>query len=745
HEATSLLFQEAYKEAGDPTKYPEQIREEGLHPWQPKKLYLPPRRAIPAGGRGGRGPGRAGRGAQAAPPPPPGPPLTPVDTQAYDPLLGRTYAAIGADARSYHKCQGIGGLPPLPGVVNGRGRGRGFGGGGYILTGSTIPGQIGKKETSLYDGIDISLTSIASYAGNASAAAAITADLNAVLANAKQAQKFFDDGNDAATAAPIEAGLRGIRELIARVPSIGMTADAQYEVNFRLHLKERDYEDAVLAANNVTFDAVADDGLVIPGQPIHLNVLAVNHGTADLSVTKVEIAGFDSPAACKPATTTKDASYNCASEAHIPKNAKPTTPYFTDNYWKHPDNLAEQIFDPSVGFGLPFAPSPFRVTFHLNYGGQDITKELPVEFRYIKDIYFGDKRMELNVVPDFSVRIDPTLAVIPVPAGPPAKPATREIHVTVTNGTKGAAKANVALDLPQGWKAAPASVPVSFTHEDEALSARFEVTAPAGVKAGQYTLRAAVTSPSAAGRQFTTGYKEIEYPHIQRRQVIEPAETNLRVVDVKVTPNVNVGYIVGVGDQVPPALQQLGAKVSFIDEDELAFGDLSKYDVIMTGVRAYERRDDLRAYNRRLLDYVERGGTAIIQYNKMEFNQAEYGPWHARVSSNRITDEKAPVKLLVPNDPVFNFPNKVGPATWANWTQERGLYFLGEKDSKYIDLVAMTDPFKDNPGEKLGSFVEAKYGKGRWFYLGLGLWRQLPAGTDGAYQLLANLISPQQR
>ncbi|HXE64047.1 MAG TPA: PIG-L family deacetylase, partial [Bryobacteraceae bacterium] len=430
HEATSVLFQEAYKEAGDPTKYPEQIREDGLRPWQPKKLYLPGGRgAIPAGGRGG---GRGARGASGArtAPTPPGPPLTPVNTQAFDPLLGRTYSEIGSDARSYHKCQGIGGLPPLPGVAGGRGGGFG-GGGGYVLTASTIPGQVGRKETSLYDGVDISLTSIASYAESPSAAAAITAGLNAVLADAKQAQKFFDDGNDAATAAPVEAGLRGIRGLIAKVSSLGMTADAQYEVNFRLRLKERDYEDAVLAANNVTFDAVADDGLVIPGQPIRLTILAMNHGAADLSVSSVEIAGFDSPAACAPATTKKDAPYSCTSQAHIPNNAKPTTPYFTDNYWKHTDNLAEQIFDPSVGFGLPFAPSPFRVTFHVNFGGQDITKELPVEFRYIKDIYFGDKRMELNVVPDFSVRIDPTLAVIPVPSGPAAKQVTREIHVTV--------------------------------------------------------------------------------------------------------------------------------------------------------------------------------------------------------------------------------------------------------------------------------------------------------------------------
>src|SRR5262249_6116970 len=154
-----------------------------------------------------------------------------------------------------------------------------------------------------------------------------------------------------------------------------------------------------------------------------------------------------------------------------------------------------------------------------------------------------------------------------------------------------------------------------------------------------------------------------------------------------------------------------------------------------------ERRADLRAYNRRLLDYVERGGTVIVQYNKMEFNQQQYGPWPARVSSNRVTDEDAPVDVLQREHPVFNRPNKIGESAWKAWVQERGLYFLGEKDPKYTDLVSMTDSFPDNPGVKLGSLVEAKYGKGRWLYVGLGLWRQLPAGTEGAYQLLANLIS----
>jgi hypothetical protein len=258
------------------------------------------------------------------------------------------------------------------------------------------------------------------------------------------------------------------------------------------------------------------------------------------------------------------------------------------------------------------------------------------------------------------------------------------------------------------------------------------------VKIGEYTLRAVATS--AANEKFSNGYQEIEYPHVARRQVIKPAETSLKVVDVKVAPNVSLGYIVGVGDQVPRAIEQLGARLTFISPEELAWGDLSKYNVIVTGVRAYERRADLRAYNRRLLEYAEHGGVVIVQYNKMEFNREEYGPYPAKVSGNRVTDETAPVKLLAPDDPVFHYPNEIGPATWADWVQERGLYFLGDKDKRYIDLVSMVDPFPDNPGVKLGSFVEARYGRGRWIYLGLGLWRQLPAGTEGAYQLLANLI-----
>jgi hypothetical protein len=241
--------------------------------------------------------------------------------------------------------------------------------------------------------------------------------------------------------------------------------------------------------------------------------------------------------------------------------------------------------------------------------------------------------------------------------------------------------------------------------------------------------------------QSDLGYEVVEYPHIHRRHVVQPAETRAKVMDVKITPGLHVGYIMGVGDRVPDAIEQLGADVRLIDPDTLASGDLSQFTDIVVGVRAYERRPDLRANNQRLLQYAENGGTVIVQYQRNEFNEAQYGPYPAKTTSDRVTDENAPIEVLAPANPVFTTPNRIGPDAWTGWVQERGTYFLGQKDSRYVDLVRSQDPFPYNAGPKTGALVEARVGQGRWIYVGLGLWRQLPAGVDGAYRLMANLLS----
>jgi hypothetical protein len=192
---------------------------------------------------------------------------------------------------------------------------------------------------------------------------------------------------------------------------------------------------------------------------------------------------------------------------------------------------------------------------------------------------------------------------------------------------------------------------------------------------------------------------------------------------------------------VPAAIEQIGAKVEMLSRDDLAWGDLSRVGTIVTGVRAYEQREDLIANNSRLMDYVRAGGTLIVQYNRDAFNAAQYGPYPAVVTASRVTDENAPVTILTPLDPVFNVPNKITDAAWKGWIQERGVQFLGERDARYRDLVELEDPFPNNRGVKRGALVHTPYGQGHWVYVGLGLWRELSVGVDGAYQLLANLIS----
>jgi hypothetical protein len=256
---------------------------------------------------------------------------------------------------------------------------------------------------------------------------------------------------------------------------------------------------------------------------------------------------------------------------------------------------------------------------------------------------------------------------------------------------------------------------------------------------GEFQVRAVAT---ANGRSFDRGFQVIEYPHIRRYHIYDTAHTTLKIINVRTESNLTIGYVMGVGDQVPPAIEQLGAKVEMISADDLAWGNLARFDAIVTGVRAYERRDDLRANNSRLLAYVFNGGTLIVQYNKFEFNDAQYGPYPVKVSSNRITNEDAPPKIVAPGAALLTRPNEVNETTWQHWVQERGLYFLApDKDSRYHDVLEFDDDFTYNKGAKSGSLVETTYGKGKWVYVGLGLWRQLPAGTDGAYQLLANLIS----
>ncbi len=706
HQASAVLAHEAWHAAADPDRFADQIAA-GLDPWQAQKFYF--RVGFPFG-MGGGPPGFRSRSASD-------PDLTTVDLGGYDPLLGATYAEIGSRARGMHKCQGTSQLVALP---------SGASGGRYRLAETTLPGQRRANETSLFDGVDTSIEGLSRFAG-ANPPGELVRALAGVAGRAREALERFESEGMAGARAPVVSGLEALRELRALLADLGLTEQARREIGFRLATKERQFERAALLAYAVQLDAFADDGVVVPGQPVNVALRAANHGGEGVAIGGVRLSGFASAAACGAEPLAASGVYLCERGVRVPAGAGPT-----GIHWNHVEGADRYAFDPDVPFGLPFRPTPFRATFDVELNGARVAVEQPVRYRYVDDIFSGEKRMELQVAPRFTVSMTPDIAIIPASAG-----TSREVRVTVTNSGPEAAEGVVTLDLPAGWNATPETVPVRLSREDESRTVRFNVSA-GGTAAGEYAVGAVVEH---AGERFDRGYQVVEYPHIERRHIGRPAAGTFKIIDVAIAPNLTVGYIEGVGDAVPPAIEQLGARLEFIDADDLAWGDLSRFDVIVTGVRAYERRQDLRANNDRLLEYADNGGTVIVQYNKFEFNQAQYGPYPAVVSRNRVTDEAAPIRILANDHSVFAWPNPVGPATWDQWVQERGLYFLGERDRRYADLVELEDTFEYNPGLKRGALVEAQPGRGRWVYVGLGLWRQLPAGTTGAYALLANLLS----
>ena len=736
HQASTRLTLEAFRAAADPSRYPDQIRE-GLRPWQAKRVFC-----------------TEGMGAQAQTPD-----LLRVTTAAFDPLLGRTYSELGLEARSMHKCQGTSQLLLLPGAAPAR---------TYRLKDNVI-GETGVAPKDLFDGIDTTLAGLAKYAGPEPPATLVSA-LQAIAGRIEEARQAAETRGPAAAAPALILGLAALRSLRASLnegagSTVPLSADARYEIDFRLTQKEPQFEEALLLTHGIRLEALADDGTVVVGQNLKVSTLVGNNGAADVAFKNVSLSGFRTPSdgsspnwtVCTPTSGAVQTARAVSCDSTVGVAQEPlSTPYWTPR-----KDAARYDFERDVPFGLPFRPSPFHARFSLTIGGADVTVDRTIEYRY-SDIIAGEKRMELQVVPAFAVQTRPQIAVVPAGAteasatqkalaatkaekerraAAPAVPSparARTVVVTVTNNVKGPVTANASLEVPDGWTVTPASAPLKFERADEQATASFKITPPPHAHAGESIAQAIVSASDITSR---VGYEVVEYPHIHRRHVVEPAVTRLKVIDVRIAPGLRVGYVMGVGDEMPAAIQQLGAEVRLLDPAELASGDLSRYNVIVTGVRAYERRADLRAHNSRLLDYVRNGGVLLVNYNKQEFNEAQYGPYPVKNGQNRVTDENAPIEVLMPKHPVFSEPNRIGPETWEGWVQERGTYFLAERDPKYVDLIRTADPFPLNPGQKTGALVEAQYGKGRWIYIGLGLWRQLPAGTDGAYRLLANLLS----
>ena len=603
----------------------------------------------------------------------------------------------------------------------------------YLLMDSRVPASPG-EDPSLFTGIDTTVPALATLAPGPPPAP-LVAGLHTIANHVATAQKHFDLDGPFASAPSLLAGLAAARSLRAQLATMGLPDEARAHIDARLHTKEDQFTEAAVLAHGLRVEVLADDGTVVPGQPVRVSIAIGNRGRP-VTVSSVALRGFAGPANCPSGPVSGGplevgSVYRCEVVVAVPGNARITKPY-----WKRRADAARYDFEPDAPFGVPFAPTPFRASMTVSAGGTDMQLDRPVEFRYEGANLEGEKRMELAVVPRLAVRVMPSTAI--VPAGREASAAIdREVRATVTNHGKQPIEGAVRLHQPAGWAVTPGPLAISFTREDQSQTVRFVVRPAAKAPLGDYVIRA---EASAGTDVHTSGFQIVEYPHIRRRQLEIPADVTMKVMDVRLAPNLNVGYVMGTGDDVPAALRALGAAVQILDADALAWGDLNRFDAIFIGVRAYDSREDLRASNTRILDYAAAGGTVIVQYNRGNA-WTQYAPYPARPSNTRVTDEHGAVQVLAPDEPVLHYPNEIGEAAWRNWVQERGTYFMVPDDPRYVDLIQVHEPFEHNEGWKKGALVSAPVGKGQWMFVGLGLWRQVAAGTDGAYQLLANLAS----
>lgn len=683
HQVSAILAREAFAAAGDGSRF------EGTgRPWQTAKLYQSMR---------GNPEGATVR----------------VPIGNLDPLIGRSPFQLAMASRSLHRSQDMG-RPELPGPRWGTLR-------------RVLPEGGAGTEPSIWAGLDTTLA----HPGEGRAARA----LREYQQQVETVRSRFNPLELRASAAGLLEALGTLRLALDSLPRTNGVADLSSDIVDEIG----DVEAAAVTALGIVVDGVASDARVAPGQTVEVEVTVWNGGGDALRIRSVGPGMEDRGWSAVPVPAEADPSGEVAAGAlstwkwrvQVPRDAEPTEAYYLraprdgDLYSWDPDRRGEPI-------ARPFGADPLTACGQGEVNGTAINFCSDVTFREV-DLRQGELRRPVMVVPAVSVLLDP-------PARVHSTAAPRPITYTVRLAAEqpGGIGGTARLQVPAGWRVEPVSAPVRFTAPGEVREVRFSVTAPANAAAGDHPVSAVFVAED--GRRFERGVQMIDYPHVRARPLYRDARSVVRAFDVRVPQGLRVAYIEGAGEEGPGFLANLGITPELLDAEDLAEGDLDRFDVIVAGSRAYEVRTDLMAHNRRLLEWVARGGTMIVQYNKHEIVEGSFTPFPITIARphGRVTDENAPVRILDPAHPVVTTPNRIVESDWAGWVQERGLYFAETWGDAYTPVLETGDPGQT---PLRGGLLIARHGQGTYVYTGLAFFRQFPHGVPGAYRLFANLLA----
>ena len=521
--------------------------------------------------------------------------------------------------------------------------------------------------------------------------------------------------------------------------------------------KLKDLDETIALVAGVAMEAQSDKFAVEPGGAIRVTLSAIVRNPVQVVWTAAKLNGMaGAPAAQMTAVTLAN---NQPAQQNVAFTIPASQPYSSPYWLSEPkDGFTYTVKDPRVIGDADNKPQ-LTADFTVRVAGTEITLTRPVQHKYV-DRVWGELIRPLAIVPPVALDLSEKALVF-------GDGKARKIDVPVKSNVA-KASGDVRLELPQGWKADPATRHFDLTFMGEQTTASFTLTPPAQMSSGRLKAIAKL-----ADREVSSGTETITYPHIPVQTLFPPAEASLVRTDIKNLAT-KIGYVMGAGDEVPASLRQIGCEVTLLSSEDLARGDLSKFDTVITGVRAWNVRADLRANYQRLFDYANNGGTVIVQYNTAEGlpqgpqppagqapagqanaggrggrggqaqpevpnNLEHIGPYPIRLSRNdRVTVEEAPVTFPNPGLALLHKPNEITSADFDNWIQERGLYFATEWDSRYQSVLESHDPGEmPLPGGELYT----KYGKGAYIFSAYDWFRELPAGVPGAYRLFANMMS----
>jgi len=507
---------------------------------------------------------------------------------------------------------------------------------------------------------------------------------------------------------------KSIKPLLAIQNQIKALPDSRWRT-----LKLAEIEDVIMGSLGLFAEVITSDYHSTAGGSVNLKTEIINRSNIDVSLKQLTIPSMAVDTTMDMALTW-ESPFMWEKEISIPSTAPYTNSYWLDQTWE----LGMYTVEDQLKRGLPETPKGNDATITMNIEGSEITIKRPMVFKKT-DRVKGETYRPFEVIAPVSVDLENPVEIF-VDNQP------RTIKVAVKAG-KDNCSGSLKLAIPNDWSVSPDSIDFTIGAKGEKAFYEFQLTAPEGQSTGLISPIATIGDQSYVKEEII-----IEYDHIPTQTIYRHSKSKIVKLDIK-TAGHNIGYIMGSGDAIPASLEQIGYNVNLLDESAIQSRDLGIYDAIIVGIRAYNTETWLKYQQAKLMQYVENGGTMIVQYNTSRgLPVKELGPYPFKLSRDRVSVEDAPVKILAPNHEVLNHPNKITLADFDGWIQERGLYFPNEWDERYTPIISSHDP---NEPDRDGGLLVANYGDGHYIYTGYSWFRELPAGVPGAYRLFANLVS----